>query len=112
MVARRTIGTDDVVALLQAAPAGDGVGQWRAGTVGKVIDELGEHKLVEICNDEGRFLDFVSVRARELALVERGGHEWIGHYVGGLRSRSGSESGSDRQTLFARHRDICGTTSR
>jgi hypothetical protein len=36
-------------------------GAWPAGTSGTVVDEHGEHKLVEISDDQGQMLDLVSV---------------------------------------------------
>ena len=60
---KQAIREHDVVELLDAA------GKWPAGTVGTVLDERGESKLVEIADRRGMTLDYVVVPAARLALV-------------------------------------------
>ena len=45
-------------------------GSWPAGTVGTVVSERGEWKLVEIADERGVTLDYVSVAEARLALVD------------------------------------------
>ncbi len=47
------------------------VGSWSAGTRGTVVEERGEHKLVEISDDQGQMLDLVSVTDAQLRLISR-----------------------------------------
>ena len=51
----------DVVELLADS------GRWPAGTVGTVVEADAEHALVEISDDRGHALDFISVPHRVLA---------------------------------------------
>ena len=51
----------DVVELLADS------GSWSAGTVGTVVEADAEHALVEISDDGGHALDFISVPQRALA---------------------------------------------
>lgn len=75
------VAENDVVALTQAVdkdevltqPAGKdrGVGKWPAGTIGTVVSDYGDHKLVEISDDLGVALDFVTVPVGQLKLVTK-----------------------------------------
>jgi hypothetical protein len=49
----------------------DSVGEWPAGTAGTVVSERGEAKLVEIADDQGVALDYVSVQESRLRLVTK-----------------------------------------
>jgi hypothetical protein len=66
---KQAIHEHDVVALTQAVDKDEGVGKWPAGTSGTVISERGEHKLIEISNDRGEALDFVSQTEDQLKLI-------------------------------------------
>jgi hypothetical protein len=76
---KHAIGEHDVVALrrpvdkdevLTRDPGEDrGIGQWPAGTEGTVVGDYGDHKLVEISNDRGEALDFLTVSVDDLELV-------------------------------------------
>ena len=48
-------------------------GEWPAGTSGTVVDEHGEHKLVEISDDKGQMLALVSAPEPRLKLVSTQG---------------------------------------
>jgi hypothetical protein len=50
----------DVVELLADS------GRWPAGTAGTVVEADAEQALVEICDDRGHALDFISVPQRTL----------------------------------------------
>jgi hypothetical protein len=56
---------NDVVELLYPA------GKWRAGTSGTVVSEHGEHRLVEISDDQGQMLDLVSQTEPQLKLIAK-----------------------------------------
>ena len=58
---KQAIREHDVVELL------DDIGKWPAGTVGTVLDERGESKLVEIADERGVTLDYVVVQVDRLA---------------------------------------------
>jgi hypothetical protein len=49
----------------------DSVERWPAGTMGTVVSERGESKLVEIADERGVTLDYVSVAAARLKPVSR-----------------------------------------
>jgi hypothetical protein len=68
---KHAIHEHDVVALVQAVDRDEGVGRWPAGTTGTVVGERGEHKLVEISDDQGVMLDLVSQPESQLELVVR-----------------------------------------
>lgn len=65
---KQMIEENDVVELL------DAVDRWSAGTDGTVVSERGELKLVEISDDRGVTLDYVSVPEPRLKLVAKRGH--------------------------------------
>jgi hypothetical protein len=50
-----------------------GIGQWPAGTEGAIVIDFGEDKLVEIYDQDGIALDFVTVPATQLELVSHHG---------------------------------------
>jgi hypothetical protein len=60
---RHAIRENDFVELL------DAVGQWPSGSRGTVVSERGESKLVEIADERGVALDYVSVHEPGLKLV-------------------------------------------
>jgi hypothetical protein len=76
---KQAIHEHDVVALTQAVDKDEaltqpveqarGVGQWPADTSGTVVSDYGDHKLVEISDDRGAALDFVTVPVDQLRLV-------------------------------------------
>jgi hypothetical protein len=68
-IVKQAIHEHDVVALTQAVDRDEGVGKWAAGTTGTVVSERGEHKLIEISNDRGEALDFISQTEDELKLI-------------------------------------------
>ncbi len=56
----REIRENDIVQLRQR------VGRWPAGREGMVVAEKGSLKLIEIADEHGATLDFISVPAEEL----------------------------------------------
>jgi hypothetical protein len=59
---KNVIGEHDVVALR------DPVARWPAGTVGAVVSDYGDDKLIEITDDKGVALDYIQVSAARLDL--------------------------------------------
>jgi hypothetical protein len=81
-IVKQKIGEHDYVELTRAVdkdealtqPPGPnrGVGKWPAGTRGAVVIDLSEHhKLVEIADDEGVALDFLTVPVEQLRLITK-----------------------------------------
>jgi hypothetical protein len=65
---RKAVDKDEV--LTQPPGPNRGVGQWPAGTKGTVVHDYGDHhKLVEISDDEGVALDFLTVPVEQLELI-------------------------------------------
>jgi Domain of unknown function (DUF4926) len=62
---KQTIKEFDVVELL------DDIAGWPAGTVGAVVDEVGEWKQVEVADDRGQTLDLISVSEPRLKLIAK-----------------------------------------
>lgn len=67
---KQMIRENDAVELLDAVGKVDLDGIWPAGTGGTVVSERGESKLVEIADERGVTLDYVSVPETRLALVD------------------------------------------
>jgi hypothetical protein len=78
---KHAIGEIDVVAFTQPVdkdetltqPASNhrGTGKWPAGTEGTVVSDFGGHKMVEVSDDRGVALDFVTVPVEQLKLLEK-----------------------------------------
>lgn len=68
---KQAIRENDVVALVEVIDKVEGVGRWPAGTTGTVVSERGEWKLIEISDECGVALDYVSVAEPRLELVAR-----------------------------------------
>jgi Domain of unknown function (DUF4926) len=79
MIVKQAIHENDLVALTQAVDKDEtltrpveherGIGQWPPGTTGTVVSDYGDHKLVEISNDRGVALDFITVPVEQLELI-------------------------------------------
>ena len=70
---KQMIRENDAVELLDSVEAVDSAGNWPVGTVGTVVSERGEWKLVEIADRRGVTLDYVSVAEARLKLVSEHG---------------------------------------
>jgi hypothetical protein len=68
---KQAIHENDVVELTQPVAKVEGAGLWPAGTRGTVVAERGEHKMVEISDDRGVALDFISQTEDRLKLVAK-----------------------------------------
>jgi hypothetical protein len=66
---KQAIGEIDVVSFVDDVDKAAGVGTWPAGTVGAVVSDYGDVKMVEITNDRGEALDFPLVPVEQLKLV-------------------------------------------
>jgi len=72
-IVKQMIRENDVVELLDSVDKVDGAGSWPAGTVGAVVSDHGDVKLVEIAEDRppGQTLDLISVGETRLKLVAK-----------------------------------------
>lgn len=70
---KQMIRENDAVELLDAVEKIDAAGSWPAGTVGTVVSERGDIKLVEIAADRppGQTLGLISVDEARLKLVAK-----------------------------------------
>jgi hypothetical protein len=70
-IVKQMIRENDVVELLEAVDKVDEAGSWPAGTVGAVVSDHSDVKLVEISDDRGVMLDLISVGESRLKLVAK-----------------------------------------
>lgn len=72
---KHTISEIDVVAFTEAIDktdySADATGTWPPGTEGTVVSDYGDHKEVEISDDNGIALDYVIVPVEQLKLIEK-----------------------------------------
>jgi hypothetical protein len=68
---KQAIGEVDVVELREAIDKAEGIGKWPAGTMGAVVHDLGDVKMVEIANERGETLDLPIVAVEKLELVAK-----------------------------------------
>lgn len=61
----KSIKENDVVELREAFNG------WPAGTIGAVVSERGEAKLIEIADEQGQMLDMVSISEPQLKLIAK-----------------------------------------
>lgn len=64
---KEAIREHDVIELL------DPVGEWPAGSIGAVVSDHGDVKVIEIADERGVALDFVQVPEARLKLVSKHG---------------------------------------
>jgi hypothetical protein len=64
-IARQEIGEVDVVSFTEP------VGDWPAGTIGAVVGDYGDEKMVEISNERGETLDLPVVKVEKLRLESK-----------------------------------------
>jgi hypothetical protein len=67
----QAIHENDYVELTQPVAKVEGTGQWPAGTRGTVVAERDQHKMIEISDDRGVALDFISQTEDQLKLVSK-----------------------------------------
>jgi hypothetical protein len=68
---KQAIHENDYVELTRPVEKVDGTGQWPAGTRGTVVAEHDQHKMIEISDDRGVALDFISQAENQLKLVSK-----------------------------------------
>lgn len=68
---KQAIHENDYVELTQPVDKVEGTGQWPAGTRGTVVAEHDQHKMIEVSDDGGVTLDFISQAEGELELVSK-----------------------------------------
>lgn len=62
---KQRIRENDVIELRET------VGTWPAGTIGAVVSERGDAKLIEIADERGQMLDLISVLEPRLKLIAK-----------------------------------------
>lgn len=70
-IVKQAIHENDVVELTQAVDKVEGTGQWPSGTTGTVVAEHSEHKMIEVSNDRGEALDYISQTEDQLKLIAK-----------------------------------------
>ena len=70
---KQAIHENDVVELIDAVDKTQEAGQWPAGTIGAVVAEHDQHKLIEISDADnyGQMLDLVSITEDRLKLITK-----------------------------------------
>jgi hypothetical protein len=68
---KQAIHENDYVELTQPVDKVEGTGQWPAGTRGTVVAEHDQHEMIEVSDDGGVTLDFISQAEGELELVSK-----------------------------------------
>lgn len=68
---KQAIHENDYVELTQPVDRVEGTGQWPAGTRGTVVAEHDQHKMIEISDEHGVALDFISQTEDQLKLVSK-----------------------------------------
>jgi len=72
-IVKQTIGEHDVVELTETIDKAESVGKWPAGTQGTVISDFGDHKMLDIDDNEGVTLDEPVVPVQKLKLISKHG---------------------------------------
>jgi hypothetical protein len=68
---KQAIHENDYVELTRSVDKVEGVGQWPAGTRGTVVAEHDQHKMIELSDDRGVTLDFISQTEDQLKLISK-----------------------------------------
>ena len=66
---KQKIGEIDYVEFKEEIDKVESTGKWPAGTRGTVVDDYGDHKMVEILNNLGLTLDLLVVAEAKLKLI-------------------------------------------
>jgi Domain of unknown function (DUF4926) len=70
-IVKQTIGEHDVVAFTETIAKAESTGTWPTGTIGAVISDYGDHKLIDIVGKQGETLDMPTVPANKLKLISK-----------------------------------------
>ncbi len=68
---KQAIGEHDVVTFVDAVEKAESVGTWPAGTTGAVISDYGDHKMIDVTNEQGETLDMPVVPVEKLRLAAK-----------------------------------------
>jgi hypothetical protein len=70
---KQTIGEHDVVAFTETIAKAESTGAWPAGTIGAVVSDYGDHKMIEIVDADnyGATLDMPVVPIEKLKLITK-----------------------------------------
>jgi hypothetical protein len=68
---KQAIGENDVVAFTDTIAKAEHPGTWPAGTIGAVVSDYGDHKMIEIVGKDGETLDMPVVPVAKLKLIEK-----------------------------------------
>jgi len=68
-ITKQAIGEHDVVAFTDTIAKAESTGTWPAGTIGTVISDYGDHKLIDIVGKDGETLDMPTVPVGKLKLI-------------------------------------------
>jgi hypothetical protein len=68
---KQAIHENEVVALTKPVDKVEWTGTWPAGTIGTVVAEHSEHKMIEISNNRSETLDFISEIEAQLELITK-----------------------------------------
>jgi Domain of unknown function (DUF4926) len=70
-IIKHAIGEHDVVAFTEAIDKAESTGSWPAGTIGAVISDFGDHKMIDVANELGETLDMPTVPVEKLKLITK-----------------------------------------
>ena len=68
---KQAIGEHDVVAFTETIAKAEHPGNWPAGTIGAVVSDYDDHKMIEIVGKDGETLDMPVVPVAKLKLIEK-----------------------------------------
>ncbi len=68
---KHAVGEHDVVAFTETIAKAESAGTWPAGTIGAVVSDYGDHKMIEIVRQNGETLDMPIVPVEKLKLVSK-----------------------------------------
>ena len=71
---KQALEEHDVVSLVEAVDKVEGIGKWPAGTVGAIVIDYGDMKMIEVANERGETLDLPMVPVEKLELVAKHSH--------------------------------------
>jgi hypothetical protein len=68
-ITKQVIDEHDVVAFTEPIAKAESTGTWPVGTIGTVISDYGDHKLIDIVGKDGVTLDMPAVPIEKLKLI-------------------------------------------
>jgi hypothetical protein len=70
-IIKHAIGEHDVVAFTETIAKAESAGTWPVGTKGAVISDYGDHKMIDVANEQGETLDMPTVPVEKLKLITK-----------------------------------------